>query len=65
MHTQEKLKMLTLEELVQRLKQRNLKEVANASGISYMTIYNIAKGHNKKPYKTTLRMLNIYFEENP
>lgn len=57
--------MLPLPEIVQRLKHRNLKEVANSSGVSYMTIYNIAKGHNKKPYKTTVRLLSIYFEENP
>ena len=57
--------MLSLDEIVLRLKQRNLKEVEKASGVSYMTIYNIAKGHNKKPYKSTLKLLSVYFEENP
>lgn len=57
--------LLTLDEIVKRLKQRNLKTVADSTDISYQTVYNIAKGLNKKPYKTTLRALNIYFEENP
>ena len=65
MHTQEYLKMLTLEEIAQRLKQRNFTVVSEETGISYLTISNIAKGLNKRPHKSTLRLLNIYFEENP
>jgi hypothetical protein len=56
---------LPLEEIVKRLKQRNLKEVANATDVSYMTICNIAKGLNKRPYRSTLLALTVYFEENP
>lgn len=57
--------MLTIEELSKRLKQRNITAVAEASGVSYLTIANIAKGLNKRPHKSTLKLLNIYFEENP
>ena len=57
--------MLTLNEIVQRLQHRNLTTVADTTGISYQTIYNIAKGHNKRPYKSTINLLSIYFDENP
>lgn len=60
--------MLSVEEIQKRLQQRNLKAVASAvedHGITYQTIYNLAKGLHAKPHKTTLRILNIYFEENP
>lgn len=57
--------MLTIEELSQRLKQRNFTVVSKATGVSYLTISNIAKGINKNPNKGTLKLLNIYFEENP
>lgn len=57
--------MLTLEEIVQRLKHRNLKSVEETTGISYQTIYNISRSLNKRPHKSTLKLLNIYFEENP
>lgn len=59
------MKMLDLKELSKRLKQRNITAVSEATGISYLTISNIAKGLNKKPHKSTLKLLNIYFEENP
>lgn len=57
--------MLTIEEIQSRLKHRNLKEVAKHTDISYMTIYNMAKGLNVRPHKTTIKALTIYFEENP
>lgn len=57
--------MLSIEELSKRLKQRNFTVVSQASGVSYLTIANIAKGLNKRPHKSTLKLLNIYFEENP
>lgn len=57
--------MMTIEELSKRLKQRNFTVVAEASGVSYLTISNIAKGLNKRPHKSTIKLLTVYFEENP
>lgn len=57
--------MLSIEEIKQRLKHRNLKAVAEHTDISYFTICNIAKGLHKRPHKTTLVVLSNYFEENP
>ena len=59
------IEMLSLDEIVKRLKQRNLKEVARSSNVSYITICNIAKEENKQPYRSTLLALSVYFEENP
>ena len=60
--------MLSLEEIKTRLKQRNLKAVAEYTerfGVTYQTVYNVAKGLHKRPHKTTLNILTFYFEENP
>ena len=56
---------MTLEEIVDRLSQRKLKIVAEKTGLSYMTIYKIATGENTNPTLGTLKLLEIYFKENP
>lgn len=55
---------LTLNEIVNRLQDRNLKAVAAKSGVSYQTIYNIAKEINTNPNASTLSALSFYFQEN-
>lgn len=57
--------MLSAEQIKERLKHRNLKEVERVTGMNYLTIYNLAKGLHRKPHKSTLKLMTIYFEENP
>lgn len=54
--------MLSLDEIVEKLKDRNLRIVANRIGISYMTVYNIAKQNNTNPSHTTLTKLSDYLK---
>lgn len=51
--------MMTLEELKLKLKDRNLKQVAKNSGVSYETVSTIATGKNKNPsYVSVLKLVN-------
>ena len=54
--------MLTLEEIRERLKDRNLKRVAAGSGMVYMTVIRIASGETADPRYSTLKVLSDYLE---
>lgn len=54
--------MLSLDEIVEKLKDRNLPVVAKRTGISYMTVYNIAKQNNTNPSHSTLTKLSDYLK---
>lgn len=56
--------MMTLEDTIKKLHDRNIKVVAEKTGISYHTILNIYKGENKNPTMKTMIKLNDYFKEN-
>jgi transcriptional regulator with XRE-family HTH domain len=54
--------MLTLEEIRQRLFDRRLNVVAEATGLHYNTVRNIAIGHNTNPTYGVLKALSDYLE---
>jgi len=56
--------MLTLEEIRDKLRDRNLSKVSRLSGVGYNNLYAIAKGHRKNPTYKILEKLSIYLEQN-
>lgn len=57
--------MMTLEELKLKLEDRNLKQVAKNSGVSYETVLTIATGKNKNPsYNSVLKLVNYLGDKN-
>jgi len=54
--------MLTIEKIVEKLKDRKLSVVAKETGISRQTIYNITRGQMPK-YETLVKLSN-YFEKD-
>lgn len=57
--------MMTLEELKLKLEDRNLKQVAKNSGVSYETVSTIATGKNKNPsYNSVLKLINYLGDKN-
>ena len=56
--------MLSLEEIAEALrKDRNLKEVSRRTGISYGTIWHLAKGLQTNPSYETVKALSDYLEQ--
>lgn len=57
--------MMTLEELKLKLEDRNLKQVAKNSGVSYETVSTIASGKNKNPsYNSVVKLVNYLGDKN-
>lgn len=54
--------MLTLEEVKERLSDRNLKEVARRTGISYANLYAISTGRRCNPTYKVMVKLSDYLE---
>lgn len=54
--------MRTLEEIVEALKDRNLGVAISKTGISRVTVYDIAEGRNTNPTGKTLRLLSDYLD---
>ncbi len=54
--------MLTLEEIVKRLKDKNLKKVAYFSDLSYGTIRSISKGGKNCKYDSIVK-ISRYLED--
>ena len=50
--------MLTVEQMIERLKDRRIRMVAKASGVSYQTIYNMVQGKSLPSYETLVRLSN-------
>jgi predicted transcriptional regulator len=56
-----KRKMLTLEEIKKMLKPMNLKAVSEAAGVSYNTVYRLAKT-DADPNYSTVKAISDYLE---
>ncbi|WP_333609469.1 helix-turn-helix domain-containing protein [Arsukibacterium sp.] len=56
--------MLTMEQIRDKLKDRNLKEVSRRTGIGYANLHAIAKGVRQNPTYEVLKPLCDYLEEN-
>lgn len=52
--------MMTLEEIKQKLSDRNLMEVSRRTGVSYRTIFGISNGTNKNPSYESVRAIVEY-----
>lgn len=55
--------LLTLDEIKKRLSDRRITTVAQATGLTRQTLYNIQRGAD--PSYQTLVALTKYFEERP
>jgi len=56
--------MLKLEEIVKRLQDRKLSAVAEATGVSYTSLWQIANGIQKQPKYKIVEKLSDYLEAN-
>jgi hypothetical protein len=57
--------MRSLEDIVQQLQGRNLGKVIAKTGISRVTVYDIAEGRNTNPTGKSLRLLSTYLDQYP
>jgi len=56
--------MKSLEEIVEKMKDRNVSKVAKAIGMHRQQLYRITTGKNKNPRLLTIEKLSKYLEEN-
>lgn len=61
---QKKTKLLSLDEIRDRLKDRRLYYVAEKAGLTYMSVLRLSKGE-VEPKQLTIDKMRKYFEENP
>jgi hypothetical protein len=52
--------MLTVEQVIERLKDRKLKVVAEKTGLHYQTVLRIAKGNFKEVSYSVIKSLSDY-----
>lgn len=55
---------MTLEEIQKALEHRNLKKVAEFTGIAYNTVWRIATDNAKKPSFQDVQKIQAYLEQN-
>lgn len=55
--------MLTLEEIVKRLKGSDMQRISVQTGINYQQVWRLANGIDKNPTNKTLRAFSDYFME--
>jgi DNA-binding XRE family transcriptional regulator len=55
------LKIMTLDEIINKLHDKNLKKVAQCANVSYRTLRSIYKGEQKNPSIDTMIKLTDYF----
>jgi transcriptional regulator with XRE-family HTH domain len=55
---------MTLDEIQKALQHRNLKKVAEYTGISYNTVWRIASDNAKKPSFEDVLKIKDYLEQN-
>lgn len=55
--------LLTLDDIKKRLEDRRISTVAEATGLTRQTLYNLQRG--AEPTYSTLVALTKYFEERP
>ena len=56
--------MLTVPEIVERLRTRNLAKVAEDSGMKYLTLYKLVKEQPKGVKYETVKQISDYLERN-
>lgn len=54
--------MLTMEEIKEKLKDRTLTKVAEATGLSYPTVWKIANEANERTEYNTVKKISDYLE---
>ena len=54
--------MMTLEQVKEKLQDRNIAEVSRRCNLQYQTVFNIATGRNKNPSYNTVVKLVEYFK---
>ena len=54
--------MKTLEQVKEKLQDRNIAEVSRRCNLQYQTVFNIANGVNKNPSYNTVVKLVEYFK---
>jgi len=57
--------MLTLEEVISRLKDRNLKKVSDSTGINYSTLTKLTYHPSDRTEYRTVKALSDYLEGHP
>jgi transcriptional regulator with XRE-family HTH domain len=55
--------IVTIEQIREALKDRNLKEVERRTGVHYVTLSRIRSGKHKNPRYETVKTLVDYFKE--
>ena len=56
--------MLTMEEVVKRLGDRNLRAVADAAGVSHGSVCNLVRSPSERVEYITNKKLSDYLEQN-
>jgi hypothetical protein len=56
--------MLTLEEVITKLFDRNLRKVSDSTGLNHGLVCKIARGESKSVSYDTIKKLSDYFEMN-
>lgn len=56
------LKMLTLDQIKDRLKHSNLKAVAEAASVNYNTLYKLMNEEGRDPAYSTVKALSDYLQ---
>lgn len=57
--------MLTLEQIRERLKDRNLAQVARESNLTHITVWKVKKGEQEDFAYSTVKALSDYLEARP
>jgi len=57
--------MLTLEQIIITLGDRNWKRVSEGSGVNYQTVWKIARGNAGNVSYETVKKLSDYLEKKP
>lgn len=55
---------MTLKEIQKALEHRNLRKVAETTGVSYDTVWRIAKNRSKNPSFYNVEKIKDYLEKN-
>ena len=56
------INMLTLDEIIRRLKSHNIRAVARVTGLHYNTIYDIVNGRTESPRLSAVQKLSDYLQ---
>jgi transcriptional regulator with XRE-family HTH domain len=56
--------MLSLDQIIIILEDKNLSEIAKRTGLSYMTVWRVSTGDHKNVEYETVRKLSEYLERS-